>query len=694
MRFRIGIDVGGTFTDLSVFDGATETGNLSIYKALSTPHDPAVGVFNVLSEAAQTLGVTVTDLLSQTGFLGLGTTVATNVMVEGRGAKVALIATDGFRDSLAIRRGLRQDIWDIARPHPSELVPRWRRFTLKERIDADGKVLIAPAADEIERLMERIAAADVDAVAVCLYNSYLNPAHENLLVDALSRRFADKFISVSSQLIPVIGEYERTSTTVVNAYVGPKTVLYMRRLSEALRENGLPCEPLIMQSNGGLVNVEMLASAPVRAVLSGPAAGASAAVDWASIRDSDKAVFFDMGGTSIDILVTQDGKAGAKIITDIEGYHMAVPSIDIRTIGTGGGTIARIDKGGLLRVGPDSAGSTPGPVCYGKGGELPTVTDANVILGRLGTDSFMSGEMTLNLDGARSAIEERLAAPLNVTAQQAALSVVLIANENMASSLSILSAESALDLRQFTLIAAGGAAGLHVSAVCRMLNMAGIYVPRQASVACSVGMMQSDVLQDQMISVIQRLDRVDVGKLQREIEAIVETTRAQLLRTGLADNKQSTEAIAEIRYIGQVFSIPVPLELPLSSASLADAAARFHEMHQELYQHQNPESPLELVNLQINSIGTLEKIRWPETVAGASVKPDPGKRRAVWFEWSETAVEVDVWRGDDLVAGQEIAGPAVIEEPTTSILLDRHDRAVVDRFGNYMIKQIREDHAA
>lgn len=694
MRFSIGIDVGGTFTDLSVLDHEAANDRLRIFKALSTPSDPSAGVFDVLGSAAGSLGLSVEALLSATGFLGLGTTVATNIMVEGRGARVALIATEGFRDSLAIRRGIRQDVWDIARPHPAELVPRWLRFTLAERVGASGEVVRAPSAADIERLADEIEAAGVEAVAICLYNSYLNDAHEAAVAQVLRRRLPDLFISVSSELMPVIGEYERTSTAVVNAYVGPKTVHYLRRLCDGLTARGLPCEPLIMQSNGGLVNVAMLSGAPVRAVLSGPAAGASAALGWAETSNNDNVVFFDMGGTSIDILVTQGRKVGSKAVTDIEGYHMAVPSIDIRTIGTGGGTIARIDKGGLLRVGPDSAGSTPGPVSYRKGGQLPTVTDANVVLGRLGADTFLSGSMMLDVDGARAEIGERLAAPLGVGVEQAALSVVHVANSNMANSLTILAAESGLDLRDYTLVAAGGASGLHVSAVCRMLNMAGIYVPRQASVACSVGMMQSDVLQDQIVSVIRPLAQVDVDALRNAVEGIVAKSREQLTRTGLDESRQSAEAVAELRYVGQVWSIPVPVALPVTRESLAAAAQLFHAQHQELYHHKHPDGPLELVSLHVNSIGRLPKLRWPRRTAPSGAAAGPRKSRPAWFEWSRTPVEIGVWRGDDLMPGQTIAGPAVIEEATTSILLDRGDVATVDPFGNYAIKQSREGAAA
>ncbi|WP_197435008.1 hydantoinase/oxoprolinase family protein [Nitratireductor arenosus] len=694
MRFSIGIDVGGTFTDLSVLDHEAVNDQLKIFKALSTLPDPAVGVFDVLDSAARSLAISVEALLSQTGFLGLGSTVATNVMVEGRGAKVALIATEGFRDSLAIRRGIRQDVWDIGKPHPTELVPRWLRFTLAERIGASGEVIKAPCPADVERLVDDIEAAGVEAVAVCLYNSYLNDTHEAAVAQALRRRLPEIFISVSSELMPVIGEYERTSTAVVNAYVGPKTVHYLRRLCEGLTGRGLPCEPLIMQSNGGLVNVAMLSTAPVRAVLSGPAAGASAALGWAETSNNDNVVFFDMGGTSIDILVTQNKKVGSKAVTDIEGYHMAVPSIDIRTIGTGGGTIARIDKGGLLRVGPDSAGSTPGPVSYRKGGQLPTVTDANLVLGRLGIDTFLSGSMVLDIEGARAAIDARLATPLGIGLEQAALSVVHIANNNMANSLTILAAESGLDLRDYTLVAAGGASGLHVSAVCRMLGMAGIYVPRQASVACSVGMMQSDVLQDQVISVIRPLGEVDIDGLQNAVEDIVARSREQLTRTGLPEDRQSAEAVAELRYVGQVWSIPVPVALPVTCASLAAAAEIFHAQHQELYHHQHPDGPLELVSLQVNSIGKLTKLEWPRREGFSDAAAGPHKNRTAWFEWSRTPVEIDVWKGDDLVPGQTIAGPAVIEEATTSILLDRGDTATVDGFGNYAIKQSKKGSAA
>lgn len=685
LPFRLGIDVGGTFTDLTVTDSNAGPGELRIHKALTTPSDPSIGVFEVLGAAASDMGMNVRDLLSRTGFLGLGTTVATNIMVEGRGAKVALVTTEGFRDSLAIRRGIRQDVWDIARPHPPELVPRWLRLPLRERIGRAGEVLIAPAQDDIDALVAHLAQAEVEAVAICLYNSFLNGAHERLVARAVSERLPDVFLSVSADLAPVVGEYERSSTTVVNAFVGPKTKHYLKHLTRALAENGLACEPLMMQSNGGLVNVEMLSDAPVRAVLSGPAAGAASAVNWAATSGRENVVFFDMGGTSIDILIAQDGRAGNKSITDIEGYHMAVPSVDIRTIGTGGGTIARIDAGGLLRVGPDSAGSTPGPVCYGKGGALPTVTDCNLVLGRLGADTFRNGDMTLDTDAARRAIADGLAGSLSASAEQAALSVVTVANENMANSLTVLAAESGIDLRDFILIAAGGAAGLHVSAVSQKLGMAGVYVPRQASVACSVGMVQSDVMQDQVISVVRPLAAVDAPTLQTRADEIVARVSADLARTGLGKDVQHAEVIAELRYIGQVFSIPVKVEMPLTRASLDKAGTAFHLLHEEYYHHQHPDNPLELVNLQINVIGTLDKLVWKARSGVERPTPAPYTRRPVWFDWSDQPVDTGVWRGEDLAPGDRIAGPAVIVEPTTSILLDRDDTARVDDYGNYMI---------
>ncbi len=683
-RFKIGIDVGGTFTDLSIVEDTESGPSLSFHKALSTPDDPSVGVFDALNVAAQERGISREALLSQTRFLGLGTTVATNIMVQRQGADVALVATRGFRDALSIRRGIREDVWDIRRPHPKELVPRWNRFTIEERVDSKGNVLLTPRADELDRLAEEIKAADVEAIAICLFNSFLNHENETMVADYLRRVFPNHFISVSTELIPRIGEYERTSTTVINAFVGPKTARYLIQLVTALREAGLQQEPLIMQSNGGLVGVAPLLTAPVRAVLSGPAAGGSAAASWAEISGADDVVFFDMGGTSIDILVTEQKNANHKDVTAIEGYHMVVPSIDIRTVGTGGGTIARVDPGGLLRVGPDSAGSVPGPASYGRGGIQPTVTDANLVLGRLSGDQFMAGKMPLDMHLARQAIDVGIAKKQGVSVEQSALDIIRIANENMAASLRIVAAEGGLDLRKYMLVSAGGAAGMHVSAIRRMLGMAGVYIPLQASVACSVGMLLSDIQRDQVISIVRPISEIEPEELQERLETEAGQASAELLESGCTTDKISHRCSVELRYVGQVWNISVPLDLPVTQSALDAATVRFHDRHKKLYHHDHRDQSVELVNIQFVTVGNTDKIEWREITSVKDVKPTRGER-PVWFAWSDTPVDTKVFDGTTLQPGDSIEGPAVIEEKTTSVLLDRGDLARVDSFGNYVV---------
>ena len=680
---RAAVDVGGTFTDLAV---TSEGGRLSQFKALSTPADPTIGVLEALGKAAAAAGLSTADFLASIDSFVLGTTVATNIMVEGHGAKVGLVCTAGFRDSLAIRRGIRSNVWDMAAGHPRELVPRSLRLPVRERIDAQGGEEQPVSTDDVAQAARRLRDASVDAVAICLMNAYLNDAHERQVKALLQELLPGVFLSVSTEVLPVIGEYERSSTTVVNAFVGPKTTRYLSQLATSLREHGLKCRPWIMQSNGGVVGFETLIRRPVNAVLSGPAAGASAAEFWCELSAARDVAFFDMGGTSTDVLITADGKSTLTNLMEIEGYHIACPAIDIRTIGTGGGTIAHVDRGGMLRVGPRSAGSTPGPACYGRGGLEPTVTDANLCLGRLNADNFLGGAMPLDKSAAREAVRSRLAETLGLRPERAALGIIRLANQRMANAVKLVAAERGVDLRQLVMVAAGGASGLHVSEVARSLGIRTVYIPREASVACAMGMLQTDVKQDAMQSLLRRFDASVLDELNRRLDATARDATDALLASGVERERIVLSAVAALRYTGQQWEIPIPMPFAAAEAELDRALARFHERHESLYGYQDAAASVEIVNVRVDALAAMPKLEVVRA-SGVSTEVASGPFREGWFEWSEGPVQMQVHDGEKLGTGALLHGPAVIEEAHTTILVDRGDRVQVDAFNNFVLSK-------
>lgn len=680
---RIGVDIGGTFTDLALVDAQ---GNFLQRKASSTPGDPSIGVFRVLEKAAQDRGMDMRAMLAEVQTLVIGTTVATNIMVEKHGARVGLLCTEGFRDTLAIRRGIRDNVWDLRRPHPAVLVPRHLRLGIPGRIDAAGNAIAPLGEPQLNEAIAYFREQEVDAVAIAFFNSYLNDEHEKQAAAIIRRQLPHVFVSVSSEILPTMGEYERTSTAVINAFVGPKTARYLMQLSESLAGSGLPRPPWIMQSNGGLVSARTLVSQPVGAVLSGPAAGGAAAGYWGELAGGPGVVFFDMGGTSTDISFAVDGSVALTDRTAIEGYHIALPTVDIKTIGTGGGTIAHVDRGGMLRVGPRSAGSEPGPVAYGLGGTEPTVTDANIVLGRLDPDRFLGGEMTLDGAAAARAMKERIADPLGITVPAAARAIISLANQNMANAVREVAAEGGIDLRKMTLVAAGGAAGLHICEIARLLGMPQVYVAREASVACAFGMLRSDVRQDIVSTWIANLAQVDLQALRERIERSADDGVRMLVDGGVTRESVTLETALDLRYRGQSWQITVALPSELSREALDAAAAEFHRRHEHLYGYSEPGGTIEVVNVRVAVVSTLPRADAPMTDEAPMRNAEPLGRRDVYMD-TEHAVSTPIHDGRALRPGHALQGPAVIQEPNTTLLVGTGDRLLVDRHNNFLIRR-------
>lgn len=680
-KLRIGVDIGGTFTDLAL---SGSDGSYVQCKSPSTPSDPSVGVFRVLERAARDLQMPLDSLLERVETLVIGTTVATNIMVEQHGARVGLLCTEGFRDTLAIRRGIRDNVWDLRRPHPQVMVPRHLRVGVPGRIDAEGQVGTPLDEAAVARAVAFFREQGVEAVAISLFNSYLNDVHERRAAEIVCQAWPEVFLSVSSQILPVMGEYERTSTVVVSAFVGPKTSRYLHQLTDSLRRRGLPRPPWIMQSNGGVISPDALAATPVQAVLSGPAAGAAAAAWWSRLSASEDMVFFDMGGTSTDISFSRGGRSGLTDQTSIEGYHVAVPTVDIKTIGTGGGTIAYVDRGGMLRVGPRSAGSEPGPVAYRLGGAEPTVTDANLVLGRLDAENFLGGEMALDLEAARQAIDERIANPLGLDAGAAAHAIISLGNQNMVNAVREVAAESGLDLRRMTLLAAGGASGLHVCEIARLLGIRKLYVPREAAVACAFGMLQSDVRHDVVHAVGRALASFDTVELVRQIQSAEREALAALADGGVNAQAVLFEPSLDLRYRGQAGQISVPLTVSEGGPLLDDAVERFHGEHERLYGYRDEAGAVEVVNLHLTAVSQLPRVDSRPGMPAAAAAASPRTHRPVW-SGPDGYQPVPIYDGPALQPGQRIRGPAVVEERHTTVFLGADSELLVDKLGNFAI---------
>jgi N-methylhydantoinase A len=666
--YRIGIDVGGTFTDLAAVD---ERGRVVIAKSASTPRDPSEGLMEGLGLLAAELALDLAGLLARTESIIHGTTVATNSLLERKGAKVGLLTTDGHRDVIEMREGLKDDRYNLRMEPPVPLVPRARRLGVRERLRFDGAVATPLDRKSLAAALERLARDEVEAVAVCYLHSYRNPAHEQLTGRAVARRLPQAYVSLSSEVLPQIKEYERVWTTVVNAYVGPALSGYLAKLAAGLRAAGYGGEVLIMQSHGGVAPIGESARLAAGAVLSGPAGGVAAGRYCARLLDEGSLITFDMGGTSTDIALLQRGEPQLTGEKTVGAAKVALPAIDIHTLGAGGGSIAWVDPGKILHVGPESAGADPGPACYAKGGTRATVTDANLVLGYLDPGNFLGGRIGLAARAAHRAVGA-VAKPLGTSVLEAAEGISRVVNTNMAEGIKIVSVRRGVDPRKFALVSFGGAAGLHVTEVARLLEIRRVVVPSVAAVLSAWGMLATDLRYELVRSHVSEVGRMTPAGLRRLFARLEAEGHRRL---GAFEGPIRVRRSLDMRYGEQIFEIQVPLDgVDLGSADLMDQiAARFHRRHEELYAYSAPGQEVVIVNARVAVIGELPVLP-AETGAverrGAVV---PGRRRIWLGGW----VEVPVYKMDALAAGQEAKGPAIFESATTTVLVREGERVSV-----------------
>ncbi len=676
--WRIGVDVGGTFTDMVMVDAA---GDLWIFKVPSVPANPGEGVLAALRRAAEGFSMSVEALLGGCALFVHGSTVATNTVLEGKGARVGLLTTHGFRDSLEIRRGIRENPWDHRKPFPPVLVPRRLRLPVRGRLDPGGNEIEPLVADDVAEACRTFREEDVEAVAICLFNSYADGRHEQAAAQAVAENWEGAWISSSSDIAPAIGEYERSSTVVMNAYVAPRVVGYLRELNAELQRLGLPGALLMSQSNGGVVSVEHIADRPVNLVLSGPAAGVGALNLVSNALRDDNLISMEIGGTSCDVALMSEGQVATTDALEIAGYHLAIPSVEIHTVGAGGGTIAGVDAAGMLFAGPRGAGARPGPACYGFGGTEPTVTDAQLVLGRLAPGAYAGGSVTLDEDLAREAVRSRIAEPLGLSVEDAAAGVIRLVEQHLLHAVERISVQRGFDPRRFTLVPAGGAGPLHGPSVAVRLGARRVYVPRQAGAFCALGLLQSDVRQDYIQVFMRVLDEEVVADAQAGFASLTERAAATLAAEGFSGEGAAFRRSLDLRYRGQQWDVRV--DLP-EGAEFDPALVRelFEREYQRQFGHIQPGGIIHITALRLAGFGLLPPLEAAraEPATGA---PAPVSTRRVWFEegWREAAI----YEGADLRPGHRIEGPAIIAEQTMTAIAREGDVLDVDAAGNFLI---------
>ena len=691
--YRVGVDIGGTFTDVAFL---RDDGRALVRKVASTPDDYGRAVLDGLAQGIGELGIEPADVSE----VSHGFTVATNAILEGKGERTALITTEGFRDVLELARIRTPRLYDLYYQKPPPLVERRLRFEVKERVSFQGKVLVRLNMSEVEQVTERVAEEGVRSVAISLLHSYANPEHEALIANALRARIPNLNLSVSSEVLPEMREYERTSTTVINAYIRPVVAEYLGRLSQELTKQGIRVPLTVMQSNGGLSPAEAAAEKPMYCVESGPAAGVVGAFHLGRRLGVENVMTFDMGGTTAKASIIEDGEmlrapecevgggmsVGHRLLKG-SGYILRVPSIDIAEVSAGGGSIAWVDKGGSLQCGPRSAGAVPGPVCYNEGGIEPTVTDANVVLGYLNQTHLLGGEFPIDAERAYRAIADRVARPLGLSEIEAAQGVHVVANSNMGRALEAVSSERGRDPRRFTLMAFGGGGPIHAAGLAEMLGITRIIVPPSPGVFSAFGLLFADVEHHFVRTHFKAFSELDTKEVNRILKGLREQGRGLLRAEGFADSQQAILTQVDMKYVGQTSELTVNTSLDsFNSSTISELGEAYEYEHEKTYGYRANE-PYELVNIRVIARGISEVSRVPDHIEldGRGSTTNPPDRKVYYSSqlgWIETPV---VDRGN--LDGEGYAGPLVIEEYDSGTLVPPGWEASLDPTKNIILSR-------
>ncbi|WP_041373524.1 hydantoinase/oxoprolinase family protein [Phenylobacterium zucineum] len=676
--YRIGVDVGGTFTDFTIEN--VSSGDFLYFKLSSTPDDPSDAIVNGISQILELFQIGAAEI----SYIGHGTTVATNMIIERRGVPTGLITTQGFRDVLAIGRQTRPALYDVTVKRPPPLVERYRRLEVAERLNAKGEELSPLDEAELERVLDQLAATGVEAIAISFLHAYKNAEHEVAAARIAARKLPGVYVSTSSSVLPEFREFERTSTTVLNAYVGPRMAAYFDRLKAKIAERGISVAPMIIHSNGGLLSIDSAKRLPVTTCLSGPAAGVIGAAVVGAAAGVRDLVTFDVGGTSTDVSLVVDGKPKLASSREVAGYPVRLPMIDIHVIGAGGGSIAQVDDAQALKVGPRSAGAHPGPVAYGRGGDLPTLTDANICLNRLNPVALLDGRMPVDREAAWTSIEEKIARPLGISVEKAAYGVIQVAAANMSRAIRAVTTEQGHDVGDIALFAFGGAGPLHASEVARESGIRRILVPQEPGTMCARGVLLSDVSLD---FVRMQLTAATQSSWERACAALREMADEGdrwLAGENVEPELRRAELAIDAHYAGQSHELRVPLEAA-DPSGLDDFLARFGNAHEAAFGYQNAGQPVFLVSCRLRAVGVVPKQLEPSHKGGSSLAAAETDVRSVYYGPEEGWLQTPIFRRSALPVGTNVVGPCVIEEMSSTTVVLRGQTATIDAYGNIII---------
>ncbi|MFN3847164.1 MAG: hydantoinase/oxoprolinase family protein [Paracoccaceae bacterium] len=685
-KYRLGIDAGGTFTDFILAD---RSGELRIFKALSTPQDPTQAIRNGLALIEEETGITATEIVSNADLCINGTTVGLNALIQHKGARTGLIATKGHEDSIEIRLGHKEDgyRYDPDYPPARMLVPRYLRWPVRERVVSTGAVHTPMHEEDVRAACDHFLREGVESVAISFVWSVLHPDHERRAAEIVREMMPGVRLTVGSQLYPQVREYTRTSTAIVNAYLAPILSAYVEAVDGYFRSLGARNPVRYFQSNGGLALGSVVSDQSVYAINSGPASAPQAALYIGEPWDLKNIITVDMGGTSFDITLTRDGRANVSKNIDFLRYRIGIPMIQVETLGAGGGSIGWIDSMGLLQMGPQSAGSEPGPACYDQGGDKPTTTDANLVLGYLNPDGLVGGRLPLDVAKARAAIATHLGKPLGLSTEQAAYGMYTIVNNNMVNAIRRVSVERGYDPRDFVLNCAGGATGAHITALAREMGIRRVLVSKLASGLCAYGQIISDVKYNYMAPAPVRLEgAVAAAKLDALFNGLEQRGRHDLSEDGFGPDRISIRRSLDMRYVGQVHECTVDVDpFTLDEAALDTLKAAFHARHEELYTYCEPASVVEVVNVESAIWGRVDRPKRISVEKGKGAAHAEMGTRPMIFTADGVARDTAVYVGAKLGAGDRITGPAVIEEVTTTVVIEPDWTAELHESGVYVL---------
>lgn len=684
MNYKIGIDVGGTFTDFLL---TRSDGQFRTYKVLSTPKDPSIATMQGISEMAQDEGMALKEFLASVAVIVHGTTVTTNAVLTHRGAKTGLLTTEGVRDALEMRRGIREEQYNNRYSNVVPLVPRYLRLPVPGRLDYAGKELSPLAEEELRSQTTFLKKSGVEAVAVCFMNSFANRDHEQQAARIVREIMPDAYVSVSTEILPSIRFYDRVSTTVLNAYVGPILRRYLQSLLKKLDDAGFPNILLIMQSNGGVISPDFAMDHAATTLLSGPAGGPVAGIVYAGIQNYRDCITMDMGGTSFDCALIKDANPFTTTVGEINRLRLALPMLNVVTIGAGGGSIGWIDEGGLLRMGPQSASSDPGPASYGLGGEDPTCTDADLVLGYLDPDFFAGGRMPLHADRAKRAIEAKIAKPSGYDLFEAAAGMYRVINVNMAAAVREVAVKHGQDPRDFPLVVAGGAGPNHACMIALELENPVLIVPRESSIFCAAGMLMSDLKHDFVRTYAVNLQDAEPQVFGRLFDEMKKEGKQLLISEGIRESSIEYRYSLDLRYVKQYHEVGVMVTAQeVDRFDISSMARRFHPAHNALYGYslEDQGTPIELINMRLVCIGSTDK---PEFQQQKYAGEDPSRaykrNRKVYLPIQKEFREVSVFDGLALEFGNHIEGPAIIEQVNTTTFVAPEFNVLTDRFGSF-----------